>query len=166
MSEPALGRRSTAWYVCRVCGGVVSDRELHRAWHDLVRGLNSTSDQAATFLAETRTVADAAATAAADARARADAAAARVTTTRLQSTPLPLIAVNTAYDQAVTWRTALPSATYHVEHVVQVGLTVVGRVQTTVKSRTATGCVITVTSPVLLAAGAQLLTAAIHTTEA
>ncbi len=78
-------------------------------------------------------------------------------TTRVQAAATPLILLGASADVSFTWKTPMPSVTYIVEPVRGPGLLSLGDSALTVKSQTATGCVITVTAAVAVAAGSTLI---------
>jgi hypothetical protein len=83
-------------------------------------------------------------------------AGSRLTACRLGSgkTGLALLVGGTS-DVAITWKSPMPYATYTVEAVEGPGI--LGAATLTVKSQTQTGCVITVTAQLAIAAGATVL---------
>ncbi len=66
-----------------------------------------------------------------------------------------LLAVGGAVDLAVTWSAPMPSASYTVEAVAGPGI--LGNATLAVKSKTAAGCVVTVTASLAVAVGGIVL---------
>jgi hypothetical protein len=66
----------------------------------------------------------------------------------------PLLAIGAAADVAITWPTAMPSATYTVKLVAGYGL--LGRATLALKSQTAAGIVVTVTATLAVTAGSVI----------
>lgn len=88
--------------------------------------------------------------------ARTTALEARAPYLRRSTPKLPLIALGANYDQAITWSTPMPSATYKVEAIPGPGLVGNGTATVVAGTQTAAGVTVRITAAVLITAGATV----------